>query len=855
MRRRSGKCIEALCVLESNPSSANDDQPVGDASASVLSAVKTPSPTRARVAAGTTLIIGLTLTAVATMMEKSAIHRETELHFEQLAGRLQAELVSRLRVYRYGLISARGLFVASERIEQHEFKRMVEQQHLEVDFPGTLGLGFIQRVSNTPESLSDFVAKARADGVPDFSIKVPPNAKQSATSFSDDRMIVKYIEPLEGNQTALGLDIGAHLVSREAAERAMFTGEASITGHLQLMRNGEKLPGFIYVLPVYHDHLPTGTTQERTDALEGWVYMLMVGPDVFAGLDMIAEREIDIDVFDGSELLHDAIIFDSDNHLDYVSQGQIVNRGYAGRSFYKTVPLEVGGRTWTLAMSTTDSFVAAPSTMAFASAITGGLFTLLLSTVIYMQSTAAHRAQSIANRMTADLRRLAFEAKNATQAKSEFLANMSHEIRTPMTAIMGYADVLNELGNDPSDRDQQHECVETIKRNGEHLLAIINDILDISKIEAGKMVIERIDTHPHLIVREVYNLMMVKSNAKHIDLSLRFNSQMPEHIQSDPIRLRQILVNLVGNAIKFTEHGEVKISTSYNRSTNMVTYEIADTGIGMNDKQIEKLFNAFEQADGSTTRQYGGTGLGLRISKRLAEMLGGDIRVKSTPGVGSTFSVSVCAGSVRGVPMLNVHRSETISSLPDASQPNGSPTDPPKPVAAGSAAPGPGSTVQQPEQPGKAHAKPDGGSGTASEMPLSGLRILLAEDGPDNQRLISHYLRKSGAEVTVVENGMLAVEALTIDGTVEGLLTPEPPFDMLLSDMQMPEMDGYTAVRLLRRKGFTLPIVALTANAMTGDDEKCLSAGCDRYATKPIKRKALIEVCAEVTAKAELPVV
>lgn len=401
-------------------------------------------------------------------------------------------------------------------------------------------------------------------------------------------------------------------------------------------------------------------------------------------------------------------------------------------------------------------------------------------------------------------------AEAASRSKSEFLANMSHEIRTPMTAILGYADLLAEYLLEVQAEERTREYVQTIKRNGDHLLSIINDILDISKIEADKMTIEQIAVSPALVIREVMTLMNVKAQAKGIKLEAYASTTTPSSIQTDPTRLRQILVNLVGNAIKFTEVGSVKVIIHADPTFPMqLCFEVQDTGIGLSEQQLSRLFQAFEQADTSMTRRFGGTGLGLRISKRLAMMLGGDISVSSTPSQGSTFSVTIDTG-------------EISSTLLDTAQFNQ--------ILSG------GQTVTTTT---KTVANP------TTRKQLDGLRILVAEDGPDNQRLITFLLRKAGAEVHLVENGKLAVEALTHDATTSGSLLDQVPFDLVLMDMQMPILDGYEATRLLVSKGCKIPILALTAHAMSSELAKCTDAGCSYRVTKPIDRAVLIDACLE----------
>ena len=389
------------------------------------------------------------------------------------------------------------------------------------------------------------------------------------------------------------------------------------------------------------------------------------------------------------------------------------------------------------------------------------------------------------------------QADQASQAKSEFLANISHEIRTPMTAILGYTDILSEDGLD--DPRQARDAARTIKSNSAHLLTIINDILDVSKIEAGQMTVEAISVRPEEIVEEAVALVGPRARAKGFAVRVEYANAIPKAIESDPTRLRQVLLNLLGNAIKFTEQGGITLLVSYDPPSTRLAFSVIDTGIGMTPEQCEKIarFDAFVQADASTVRKHGGTGLGLRISNAIAQMLGGTLSVSSRAGGGSTFTVTIATGCDANTPLV-----EPIAP--------GAPTD-----------------AGDDERAGTSHAS----------KPLQGARIVLAEDGPDNQRLVSFHLRRAGAEVVVCENGLVACEH------IESATDHERPC-IVLMDMQMPELDGYGATRRLREGGCRIPIVALTAHAMEGDRERCLASGCDDYATKPIDKQGLIEKCA-----------
>ncbi|CAL1125126.1 unnamed protein product [Cladocopium goreaui] len=389
-----------------------------------------------------------------------------------------------------------------------------------------------------------------------------------------------------------------------------------------------------------------------------------------------------------------------------------------------------------------------------------------------------------------ELQQARTQAEAANISKSEFLANMSHEIRTPMTAIMGFAENLAENVTDPVNVD----AISTIQRNGEHLLDIINDILDLSKVESGKLSVELGHHKPCEIVAEVLSLVKSKVDCSQLNLDVTCVGPIPEQICTDPTRLRQILINLLGNAIKFTESGEIKFIARLVRSEAepLLQFDVLDTGIGMDEAQVARVFQPFSQADTTTTRKFGGTGLGLTISRRLARMLGGDVTLVDTkPNGGSHFRATVATGPLENVAMI------TRPHPPETS----------------------GNFATQNRQ---------------SSNCLDKYRVLLAEDGVDNQRLISFVLRKSGACVDVVGDGQQAVEKVT-DAQKSG-----GGYDAILMDMQMPTMDGYEATRSLRHCGCEIPIIALTAHAMAGDRQKCIAAGCTDYQTKPINRVALV---------------
>ena len=392
-------------------------------------------------------------------------------------------------------------------------------------------------------------------------------------------------------------------------------------------------------------------------------------------------------------------------------------------------------------------------------------------------------------------------AQAANRAKSEFLANISHEVRTPMTAILGHAELLADR---ISADDAGRECLAIIRRNGEHLLEIINDILDLAKVEAGKLEIERRPCSPFALLEDVRSLMEVRANTKGLQLSVEPAGTLPERIETDPTRVKQILTNLVGNAIKFTEQGSVKLLARFYYRDNgegELQFQVIDTGIGMTQEQIKTVFEPFAQADSSTARRFGGTGLGLAICKRLAMMLGGDVTVHSEFGKGSTFGVTIATGSLTDVAFIEL-----------------------------------------PDRQSARHAANERQC-PATPRRLDG-RLLVVEDSPDTRRFLVTVLTAAGAQVTTAVNGKIAVETVGASSAAAGKpgAAQTGPFDVILMDMQMPVMDGYQAAGLLREKNCTTPIIALTAHAMEGERERCLQVGCDDYLTKPVDRNQLLAI-------------
>jgi len=391
--------------------------------------------------------------------------------------------------------------------------------------------------------------------------------------------------------------------------------------------------------------------------------------------------------------------------------------------------------------------------------------------------------ESLVKQQTRQLAMALEEAEKADKVKSEFLANMSHEIRTPMNSVIGFSELLA----DEDLTDNQRKYLELILLNGKHLLQLINDILDLSKIEAGKMDVEFRNCSLETLFSAIESMMSFQAKEKGIEFKVIQKSELPADIYTDSERLRQCLINLINNAIKFTGEGHVYLNVSLINGSEepCVHFDVEDTGIGIPPEKQSEIFNPFVQADGSTSRKYGGTGLGLAITKQLAKLLKGDLTMTSEEGQGSVFSLVIPAGlDVTKQASLNRHK------------------------------------IAEGIETGR----------NKVELPKFSGHVLVAEDVEANQILAKALLNGMGLETTIAEDG---------SDVVEKALSQK--FDLILMDIQMPKMNGYEATKVLRKEGITTPIVALTAFAMKEDDKKCVESGCNDYLPKPIDRMQLIE--------------
>lgn len=733
-----------------------------------------------------TSLITFTAILVLTGLAMMFLHQQNQIvnqqHFDNLKEKLEHEIKRRIKVYRYGLMGTKGTFIASTLVTRREFQHMIENRDMKDEFPAATGIGYIQHIPK--DEIQEFLTITRRDNIPDFELK---RLKKEMTE--PDYMVIKYIEPCKINHQAIGMDIGSEKNRREAAELAMNTGEITLTKVITLIQADKEGPGFLILLPIYdNEQINPKTVALRQKHITGWVYMTILAERMFQGISKTVDCELDFEVFDDTKVNTDLLLYDDDGHLSLPKESQ----DNMSQQLAEAVRIKIGGRQWTITMRTTQTFKRVSSKNIWLAGALGIGLAVMMTSFLHIQNIAVQRAQKLAKSMTIDLQnnmeelshimrekeKALMDAEHANQAKSDFLAIMSHEIRTPMNGIMGMASLMleSELTS------EQQIYTQTIMGSSEALLTIINDILDYSKIEAGKLELEHIDFNLHQTLNEVIDLLQFMAKRQKITLNKTIDPAVPKWVNGDSIRTRQIIMNLMNNAIKFTEQGSVSLEIQLPIQTEkgiLIHFAIKDTGLGIPEDKQSKLFDKFSQVDTSTTRQYGGSGLGLAICKQLSEMMGGQIGVESQANQGSTFWFTICY------------------------------------------------QLAQAEH----HSKPQ------KKTPLLAnclnANVLIVDDNQINRMVAYKMLTKMGIRADMASGGKTALEkAMQVE------------YNLILMDCQMPDMDGYETTQKIRqmtdsKTPTNVSIIALTANAMQSDRDKCLAAGMDDFLAKPITLQTL----------------
>ncbi|HWW70945.1 MAG TPA: CHASE domain-containing protein, partial [Duganella sp.] len=888
-----------------------------------------------------TLLIGVGLTVLVWHLVALGTERRARERFDTDGQDIAQRIAQRMSLYESGLRGAQALFRAEQEPSRDQWRDFAAGMELTRNFPGVMGLGYAAFLHRDQREALE--RRVRAEGYPEFRIwSLDPAEAAQPPPMS---VPVLYLEPFDDrNRRAFGYDMFSEPIRKVALRNAARTGMPALSARVQLVQSAgnEGKPGFLLYFPVYRQQarLPANATPEqRMAALQGFVYSPILAGELMGDLlgdggnggHAAAGSAIRLEIFDGDEASASARLYASaadrtpDDRLHYPNP------------FVREMPLELLQHRWTLRFTSLPAFERSIDRQKSHIVLLAGVIISLLFFGVVRALTARHvYATALARQMTGALRESESsliaardQAEAASRAKTEFVANMSHEIRTPLNAVLGMTHLLNNTPLSPA----QQKYLEMIRSSGNSLLAILNDVLDFSKIEAGRMELSPAPFQLGAVIETLANIMTVNGGEKDLELAIGIEPGVPRALVGDGLRLQQVLVNLVGNAIKFTEKGSVAVLVESvagaAAAAATLRFTVSDSGIGIPADSLAQLFAPFSQADASMTRRFGGTGLGLTISRRIAALMGGDIDVRSTPGVGSEFILTVPmqrAGApsdeddaafpalhllvVDDNPLSADYLYKTVRSqgwrcdragsgeqaltllrgsggrygavLVDWDMPgmSGLQTmqairatgEVPPPIILMVSAFGQGkllhtdgaqsanavllkpvtgqrlrdtvrmacaaleASAADEKNVGEAPAEPDAAqvadapqtapSGPAPGLRIDGARILLVEDNPINQLVARSMLDYAGATIDTVDNGRAALDLLR---------TEAHRYDMVLMDVQMPEMDGFEATTRIRSElKLTLPVLAMTAGVMASEREKCIASGMDDFIAKPI---------------------